>query len=301
MNKQKTILVTGINGLLGQYLSVRLSQPNICLHGLGKGECRLNNINKLTYHSVDIGNRQEVDKVMQEVKPHIIIHTAAMTNVDDCELQPHEAFHTNVEATQYLLQATKNIDIHQPHFIFISTDFIFKGDSGPYLEDALPDPVNYYGKTKLWGEFLLMQSGLMWSIVRTILVYGKPLSGARSNIVEWIKGKLESKTPLQMVSDQFRTPAYLPDLADGVARIAEQTALGIFNIGGKELITPYDIALQVAEFFGLDKSLISKADSNTFKQPAERPLKTGLPIDKAEKVVGYKPMSFKESLQDMYK
>ncbi|MGL6022883.1 MAG: SDR family oxidoreductase, partial [Chitinophagaceae bacterium] len=150
---QKIILVTGINGLLGQYLSVRLFQSNISLHGLGKGKCRLEHTDKLIYHTVDIGNQEKVEKVMQEVKPHIIIHAAAMTNVDDCELKQQDAFYINVEATKYLLQAAKNIDIHQPHFIFISTDFIFKGDCGPYLEDALPDPVNYYGKTKLWGEF----------------------------------------------------------------------------------------------------------------------------------------------------
>jgi dTDP-4-dehydrorhamnose reductase len=184
------------------------------------------------------------------------------------------------------------------HFIFVSTDFIFSGLDGqnPYTEEATPDPVNYYGQTKLDGEELLKNSTLNWAIARTVLVYGLANDLSRSNIILWVKSSLEAGKQIQVVDDQVRTPTLAEDLAAGCILIAEQGASGVFNISGSELLTPYDMAMQTADYFGLNKELIVRTDSTRFTQPARRPMKTGFIIQKAVDQLGYRPKTFKEGI-----
>jgi dTDP-4-dehydrorhamnose reductase len=120
---------------------------------------------------------------------------------------------------------------------------------------------------------------------------------SRSNIVLWVKNSLEQGKSIQVVNDQWRTPTLAEDLAMGCYLAAIKKAKGIYNISGKDFLSPYDIAIQTAEFFRLDKSLIKPTDSSQFKQPARRPLTTGFIIDKARKELGYEPHSFKEGIQ----
>jgi dTDP-4-dehydrorhamnose reductase len=119
---------------------------------------------------------------------------------------------------------------------------------------------------------------------------------SRSNIVLWVKNSLEQKKPIRVVTDQYRTPTLAEDLAIGCLLAAEQKATGIYHVSGEEMMTPYDIAIRTAEFFGLDKTLISPTDASQFTQPARRPMRTGFIIDKAKLELGYEPHSFSEGL-----
>ena len=112
----------------------------------------------------------------------------------------------------------------------------------------------------------------------------------------WVKRNLENGKKIQVVDDQYRTPTLVDDLALGCYRIASLSKEGIYHISGKDLLTPYDIAIITARFFSLDESLISRTNSNFFKQPAKRPMKTGFIIDKARKELGYEPHSFESGL-----
>jgi dTDP-4-dehydrorhamnose reductase len=132
--------------------------------------------------------------------------------------------------------------------------------------------------------------------VRTCLVYGNLLKGKRSNIISWVKESLEQGKTIQVVSDQLRTPTYVEDLAKGIALIIDKKATGIYHISGRDLLTPYDMAIKTANKFQLDTSKIVKVDASTFKQPGRRPLKTGFIIDKARKELGYEPRSFEEGI-----
>jgi dTDP-4-dehydrorhamnose reductase len=120
---------------------------------------------------------------------------------------------------------------------------------------------------------------------------------SRSNIVLWVKNSLEQGKTIQVVNDQWRTPTLAEDLAIGCYLAATKNARGIYNISGKDFLSPYDIAIQTADYFGLDKSLIKKTDSTQFKQPARRPLTTGFIIEKARIELGYEPHSFLEGIR----
>ena len=239
--------------------------------------------------------------MIAQENPDVIIHTAAMTQVDDCETDREACILNNVTAVQYLVNAcTKS----QSQLIHISTDFIFDGSEGPLKEDAKPSPVNFYGESKLAAEKIIQSSNINWCILRTVLVYGvtddmslPARQAGRSNIVLWVKKSLEEGKKISVVNDQWRTPTLAEDLAMGCYLAATTKAKGVFNISGKDFITPYDIAIQTADFFKLDKSLITATDSTQFKQRAQRPLKTGFVLDKAIKQLNYQPHSFREGLQ----
>jgi dTDP-4-dehydrorhamnose reductase len=290
------ILVTGSNGLLGQKLSTLLqSQKDVKFLATARGKSVIK-LAPATFASLDICNAGEVVRVFSSFKPDVVIHSAAMTLVDKCELDQEECWKTNVTAVENIIEGCKHTGAH---LVFVSTDFIFDGSSGPLTETAEPSPVNFYGVSKLAAEKLIIKSTIDWSILRTVLVYGITNDLGRSNIVLWVKENLEQGKSIQVVKDQWRTPTLAEDLAMGCFLAASKKATGIFNISGKDYITPYDIAIQTAEYFELDKSLIKPVDSTTFKQPARRPLKTGFIIDKARTELGYEPHTFRQGLELM--
>jgi len=299
-NNKPKILITGANGLLGQKLVEQLvQQGKFDVIATGRGPCRLSGLG-YSYQSLDIENEQEVEATLADLRPAVIIHGAAMTHVDECEKHQEACYRANVLATKYLIAEAEKI---QSHFIFVSTDFIFSGLDGqnPYTEDAVADPVNYYGQTKLDGEELLKNSNLKWAIARTVLVYGLANDLSRSNIILWVKSSLETGKQIQVVDDQVRTPTLAEDLAAGCILMAEQGATGIFNISGSELLTPYDMAIETADYFGLNKELIVRTDSTKFTQPARRPMKTGFVIEKAKNQLGYRPKTFREGISILAK
>ncbi|HUP11663.1 MAG TPA: SDR family oxidoreductase, partial [Niastella sp.] len=249
-----------------------------------------------TYREMDIANALEVFAVMTQEKPDVVVHAAAMTQVDDCELRPQQCERINVQGTSQVLT---DAETFSSHFIYISTDFVFDGEQGNYAEEDDTKPISLYGFTKLQAESMVQTSTIPFAIVRTCLVYGNLLKGTRSNIVSWVKESLEQGKTIQVVSDQVRTPTYVEDLAKGIALIIEKKATGIYHISGKDWLTPYDIALKTAAKFNLDASKIVKVDAATFKQPGRRPLKTGFVIEKARKELGFEPMSFDEGLKLM--
>lgn len=290
----KKILITGANGLLGQKL-VHLLAEKADYHvvATARGNNRLPASSAYTYRSLDITNEQQVRQVIGETKPDYVIHTAAMTNVDQCETEREACWQLNVQAVAYLTAACRRTNTFLLH---LSTDFIFDGANGPYDETAEANPLSYYGESKLAAEQVLLQSDIRWAIARTVLVYGIAHDMSRSNIVLWVKKSLEAQKTIQVVNDQWRTPTLAEDLAMGCYLLIKHEATGIFNISGKDMLTPYDMAIQTAEFFGLDQTFIQQADSSTFTQPAKRPPKTGFVIEKAQRQVGYDPQTFKEGI-----
>jgi dTDP-4-dehydrorhamnose reductase len=178
----------------------------------------------------------------------------------------------------------------------VSTDFIFDGKNGPYNEEAEANPISFYGWSKYAAEKVVINSNLKWGIARTVLVYGIAEDMSRTNIILWVKKSLEDGKTIKVVTDQWRTPTLAEDLAQGCWLIANKEAEGIFNISGKDLLNPYQMAHMTADFFGLDKTLIQEADSSTFTQTAKRPPRTGFILDKPMNVLGYNPVSFEEGI-----
>jgi dTDP-4-dehydrorhamnose reductase len=288
------ILVTGSNGLLGQKLTELMEKnDSVQLIATAARSAALP-LTTGKFYLLDITDKASVDRIIDQCKPDVIINTAAMTRVDQCETQREACWRTNVLAVENLVSASRRTNAHLIH---VSTDFIFDGKQGMLDENATPDPVNYYGKSKLAAEKVVMDSDISWCIIRTVLVYGVTRDMSRSNIVLWVKKNLELGRTIQVVGDQWRTPTLAEDLAMGCYLAAIKKVNGIFHVSGVDYMSIYDIAICTADFFGLDKSLIKETDSTKFTQPAKRPPKTGFIIDKARKVLGYEPHSFQEGLK----
>ena len=288
------ILITGSNGLLGQNIVQQLLQNNIEFLATSKGDNRISNLPSSKYQKLDITNLKEVNEIINSYQPTAIINTAAMTNVDACESDKEACWDMNVNAVTYLVDACEKKDIHLIH---LSTDFVFDGENGPYKETDTPNPLSYYGESKFEAEKIIQNSNLKkWAIARTIIVYGVVEKMSRSNVVLWAKSALEKGEPINVVDDQFRSPTHASDLAKGCLLIAEKEANGIYHLSGKEVMSILELVKKVADFYHLDKSIISSIKSTTLNQAAKRPPVTGFYLEKANKDLGYQPVSFEEGL-----
>lgn len=289
------ILVTGSNGLLGQkiiYALKKLKQP-VTIAAVARGENRLKDKEGYTYYNRDLTDRKGVEETIRHFNPECILHTAAMTNVDACELNPDECEKQNVTVVKNLIEACQPF---LTHFIYLSTDFVFDGTAGPYKETDVPNPLSVYGRSKLKAEQLVGESGLPWSVLRTMIIYGVTDDTQRSNIVLWTKSSLEQGKDINVITDQFRGPTLAEDLADACIQAALKKAQGIYHVSGEEIMPIIEISYAVAEYFQLDKKHIHPITTAALKQPAARPLKTGFRIDKAKKDLNFSPKSLKEGL-----
>ena len=289
------ILITGSNGLLGQnLLELFLKDPeNYKVVGFSRGENRSGRTD-FEYHAIDLTNQQLLEEKIKQIQPNFIINTAAMTNVDACENDKEGCYDLNVHVVEYLAAVCSEINAHLIH---ISTDFIFDGVKGNYTEEDIPNPLSYYGETKLLSEKRLQDSNINYTILRTILVYGLVKDMSRNNIVLWVKESLENKKEITIVDDQYRAPTYVEDLALACKVSIDKKATGIFNISSNQLLSIYEIAQEIADAFGLDKNLIKPISTSTLNQTASRPAKTGFDLTKTNKELEFYPNSFKEDLQ----
>lgn len=286
------ILVTGCNGLLGQKL-IALFTTLAEVQVVATARTPLAGVYNVPFSLLDITDGAAVQHVMSVHRPDIIIHAAAMTQVDICEQNKEDCYRTNVTGVENIIEGARQCGAHLVH---VSTDFVFDGEQEMLDENQTPNPVNYYGTCKLKAEQRVMSSDISWSIVRTVLVYGIIPGVQRSNILTWVKQSLQDGKHIRVVSDQWRTPTLAEDLAYGCYLVATQRAKGIYHISGKDLLTVYDIATRTADFFGLDASLISPIESVELPQPARRPLRTGFNISKAVRELGYAPHSLEEGI-----
>ncbi|MHB8261290.1 MAG: SDR family oxidoreductase [Bacteroidia bacterium] len=298
------IVITGSNGLLGQKLVYKLrNQIGITCIATALGENRLLQKEGYLYEEMDITNQKQVKEVITKYLPDAVIHTAAKTNVDSCETEKEACVAMNINALRYVVDALQELQQtnrgYKPQLVHLSTDFIFDGTHGPLDEEEKPNPLSYYAWSKLEAEKIVQSSKLHWAIARTVLVYGIVDNMSRSNIVLWAKQNLEQGKTINVVDDQFRTPTLAEDLADGCILLVKKKAQGVYNISGKDFLSILQLVHQVADYYGLDKSLVNPSKSVDIKQQAKRPPITGFIIDKAIKELGYNPHSFVEGIKLM--
>lgn len=295
----KKILVTGSNGLLGQKLTdLSLADKDIELIATSTGPDRHPARSGYIYEELDVLDKSRLEDLVTKYRPDAIIHTAAMTNVDACENNREKCYALNVESVKYLVDVCEKYAIQLVH---LSTDFIFDGEDGPYAEEAEPNPLSYYGQTKLDAEQIIKESACSWAILRTIIVYGIVSDMSRSNIVLWAKTALEKGEPINVVNDQWRMPTLAEDLAECCLLVVKKGAQGVFNASGKDLMSILEIVERVADYWNLDKSLIRPISADTLNQAAKRPKKTGFILDKTIQTLGYNPHSFEEGIAFMEK
>jgi dTDP-4-dehydrorhamnose reductase len=289
----KTVMVLGCNGLLGQRVSeflVRGTSHKIVI--AGRSERAVGGLAELPYAMVDITQKRDVRKLVVDWKPDVIINAAAMTNVDACETDRELAWKINVGGVENIIDAARRAGSSIVHF---STDYIFDGKAGPYSEVDRPAPLNYYGRGKLASENELRASGLPHVILRTMVLYGYG-TGVKPNFALWLVRNLEERKPVRVVNDQTGNPTLVDDLAHAVVSAVELGKTGIYHIAGRDLLSRYDFALKLARVFGFDPDLVTPISTSHLKQPAQRPLKSGLITLKAEVELNHRPSTADEGL-----
>ncbi len=275
----RRVLITGSNGLLGQKVAELLSQSQAYgLHLTSSQEESVFPADQAPYTRMDVTDRKQVTKVIDEIQPETIINTAAITNVDSCETNREAAWKVNVAGVENLVHAGK---LAGSHVIQLSTDYIFDGRNGPYSEGDRPNPLSYYGRTKLAAENLLRTSNVGHTIVRTMVLYGQARK-VKPNFALWLIKELQEGRPVKVVSDQVGNPTFVDDLAFGVVKILELKKPGIYHISGPEVVSRYDFAREVARLFKFNAKLITPIRTSDLRQPAPRPLKSGFVILKAQ-------------------
>lgn len=288
------LLITGSNGLLGQKLVDYCLNANIDFVPTSKGENRNSKCPEEKYRSMDITDREEVLDVISDVQPTHVIHTAAMTNVDQCELHPADCELINVTATRYLVEACNKVNAH---FQLLSTDFVFDGEKGNYSEDDEMNPLSAYAKSKADAEVIVMnESTTDYSIIRTTIVYGDAENLSRSNLILWALDALPKNQEMRIVDDQFRAPTWADDLAWACIRVCELNETGVFHISGPETLSILELVQRIARHIGQPTDMIIPISSNTLAQAAKRPPKTGFDLSKAKQKLGYAPKTIEETV-----
>jgi dTDP-4-dehydrorhamnose reductase len=289
----KRILICGANGLLGQRLSLMLSTQNdyeVLSTSIERSFVFDNLL--FDYNQLDITSRSDVKSLISSYQPDIIMNAAAATNVDWCESNREEAWKANVTAVENLAEAARKVGAKLIH---VSTDYVFDGKHGPYDENAQPNPIGYYGKTKLASENAIITAEIPHTILRTIVLYGSGI-GIKTNFALWVINNLKAGKQISVVDDQLGNPTFVSDLAMAMIKAFELDRNGLFHVGGGNHISRYDFALEAAGVFGLDASLIKRIKTTDLKQASPRPMVSGFITLKAETQLGMRFLNARDGL-----
>lgn len=286
------ILVTGSNGFLGQHLALFLVEKGHQVLALSKGAQRIP-VGNFIYQTVELTQKVAVNQAFETFQPHLVIHSAAMSKPDECHLDQVACLLHNVTATEHLIEAASKTSARM---LYVSTDFIF-GENGPHAETTIPNPLNFYGQSKLMAEEKVRASGLDYHIIRPVFIYGKYWEGMRPSFIQWVAQNLEAGKPIKVVSDQLRTPSYVQDLCKGIELVFSGPSNTEYHLAGKDRISPYEMALTVARVKNLDVSLITAVTADSFPELVQRAKFSGLKIDKAVQELGYDPVDFETGVR----
>ncbi|MEW5845847.1 MAG: SDR family oxidoreductase [Bacteroidota bacterium] len=285
------ILITGANGLVGKNIARALSAtPKFEVYATSLKKLQIDGVTTFTSNLLNA----DINHMIDDIKPEIVVHCAAISSPDACEVDRFACHRMNVELTKRFVSACVDYNVHM---VFLSTDFIFDGSKGNYTEQDTPNPVNYYGESKLEAENLILASSVSSTIVRTSLVYGIESKLSRPNIITRVIDNLTKNKSYKVPIDQIRTPTFAADLASAIVKICLNKATGIYNVSGDQKISVADFAIQAAKAFALNHELLLPVSSNELTEAAPRPKDTSLVIDKAKSELGYQPTSIERALE----
>lgn len=289
------LLITGANGFLGQHLCHHLA-GRFELLATARGASRIAAA-EIAYQNMDITDAGSVSEIFSAFDPDTIIHTAAISRPDECLRNIAYCRAVNVTGMNNIVNACRLL-AKPPQVVYTSSDFVL-GDDGPHDETAVPAPLNVYGETKLEAEQLLQSSGLPATIVRPVFMYGSSWTGMRPTFLHWVNDSLSAGKEIRVVNDQWRTPSYVADICQAIEAVIVQRSLGLYHLGGPDVITPYQMALQFAKYRGLNGELINPVTAESFPEPVQRARRGGVRSEKAITELGYAPRSIEQGLQEL--
>ena len=235
----------------------------------------------------DVTDIDQIENVLQKYNPDIILHCAAMTDVDGCEENPILAEKINS------LSIKKVLDIFEGSFIYISTDYVFDGSNGPYKETDTPNPINIYGETKLLGEKIIQANSKNWTILRTNVLFE---SQSKASFLSWVINSLNKEKDIEVVNDQFNNPIWVNDFSHVIDLVITKNIEGLFHVGSNKIYSRYEFAIMIAKVFGLNDKKINPIKTENLNQRAKRPLNSGLIFDKLSSKIDLEKIDLEKSL-----
>ena len=298
------VLIIGASGFIGKYLVRRLKETTIC-EIVGTFFSSAPQDELCFWHQVELTDTSGLEQVFRLARPDVVVHLAAVADVNTVERHPERATAVNVGGTSSI---TRLCVQHQAKLVFVSTEYVFDGERGPYLEDDTPQPNTHYGQTKWEAEQLVSRISTPWSILRTSLVYGWPPSGHR-NYVPVLIDRLQKGSPFNSPTDVYRTPIYAEHLVDGILELVAGNYSGTHHVAGPEVVSMYQFAIAIAEEFHLDTNLIVAtletlgisggpevlANNETHARPDSR----GLDCTRTMKLLGLRQLNLAQGLAEM--
>lgn len=290
-----TVLITGGAGLLGAAL-VRAIPAEYEVWA-SYFHSRLDDLDDVCHPvSLDIRDRQAVLDTVARIRPAVIIHTASIGNVDYCETHKEESRAVNVEGTRHLIEAALQ---HESRIVHLSSNAVFDGNHAPYAEDDPPNPIHYYGRTKLESERVFHDSGVDGVLIRPILMYGWHRPGQRSNFVTWLLNTFQEGAPVRLLNDVFCNPLPASHCAEAIWRCVASGHRGCFHIAGRDRVNMYEFGREVARVFGYDETLLQSVGSDQLPQLVPRPKDTTYDTRKMKRVLGMQPVGLRQGLEEM--
>ncbi|MGL5227970.1 MAG: SDR family oxidoreductase [Bacteroidales bacterium] len=289
------ILILGANGFIGRkILSDLLSVGTYNLYACSR-TADIKPEKGYVFTQLDITNDEELNSYLSLITPDIIINAAAISSLQDCELNRSKSLNVNVDSVKLLIEYARQNSVF---FIHLSTDFVFNGYRKKlYTENDTPDPLNFYGHTKARAEELIVNSKIKAAVLRVEVVYGEPLEGQHGNIFTLVRDKLSKGEIIKVVDDQYRTPTFVDDVCIAVRLVIKKETEGIFHIAGPEYLSISDFAFRIARYYGYNENNIQVTTTRAIGDNIERPRYSGLSIQKARKRLGYNPKTILKSLE----
>ena len=282
----KTLLITGAYGQLGDACVKFLKNNyNITLSGVSPSDGGVH---------LDIRSKSSIKKVLSDIAPDVILNLAALTDVDGCELEPQQAKDINFSGVKNLCRDFSG------HFIQISTDYVFDGESGPYSEEYQPNPKSVYGKTKLSADNWLLDNYSKSTIIRTNILYSYT-KRTKASFLKWVVDSLNDNQNIKVVNDQWNNPTWTESLSSVIYKIIDNQAFDLYHYGDRDILNRFDFSILISKVFNLDSSLIMPISSDELNQIAPRPRKSGLITKKIESELGIIPKSVETCLNEIRK
>jgi len=285
-----TVLIVGSNGLLGQKaVEIFRQKYNVVTSGIESNPF-VNH--SFAYHKLDITQKNEVEKIFNQVKPDVVFNAAAYTQVDQAEVERELCYAVNVTGVRNLVEVSLS---HQSKLVHISTDYVFDGKKGNYKETDEAKPLGYYGQSKLDGEKAVRDSGCEAIVARTAVLFGYGVK-IQINFVNWILRELSANKAIRVVDDQIGNPTIVDNLSQAVFELLDKNANGLFHVAGSQPVSRYEFTKSIAKQFDLDQNLISRIQSKDFPQKAPRPMNVSLNVQKVQETFGINLYNVDDSL-----
>ncbi|MCW4047175.1 MAG: dTDP-4-dehydrorhamnose reductase [Candidatus Bathyarchaeota archaeon] len=285
------LLITGASGLYGSKLAEKATANYAVYSGYCQDPPAFGNPIQF-----DISDRSRIGEVFKKVNPAVVVHAAALTDVDKCETNKKLAWQINVEGTRNIVKETK---ANHAFLVYISTDYVFNGEAGNYKENDQPDPINYYGFTKLKAEKLVKDTVDDYCIARASVIYGSTPAAGKVNYALWVLDKLRRNEQIKIITDQWNSPTLNTNLVDMTLEVIERRLTGTFHLSGATRISRYDFAALIAQTFDLNEKLIKPSASAEFSWSAKRPTDSSLNTAKAQQTLKNKPLQISQALEKM--